>query len=61
MRDSEGGEKKKERHFLLQYPANRWSKRVEARDKVGPRDESYAWVPETTGFVAFQKVGFLLQ
>ena len=31
-----------------------------ARDKVGPRDESYTWVPETVGFVAFQKVGFLL-
>ena len=48
--------KKKERHFPLQSLANRWSKRIEARDKVGSRDESYAWVLETTGFVAFQKV-----
>ena len=51
-------EKKKERHFLSRSPVNRWSKRVGASDKVGPRDESYAWVPKTAGFVAFQKVRF---
>ena len=28
------------------------------RIKVGPRDESYVWVPETLGFVLFQKIGF---
>ena len=49
--------KKKERHFPLRSLTNRRSKQVGARDKVGPRDESYAWVPETAGFVAFQKVG----
>ena len=49
--------KKRERHFPSRSPANRLSKCVSARDKVGPRDESYARVLETTGFVAFQKVG----
>ena len=34
---------------------NRRSKRIGAIDKVGPRDESYAWVPKIAGFVAFQK------
>ena len=53
----EGGEKKKKRNFPSQSPANRRSKRVEARNKVGPLDESYAWVPEIAGFVTFQKVG----
>ena len=57
MRDKRKKKKKKERHFPLRSPANRQSKRVEARYKVGPHDESYAWVPETVGFVAFQKVG----
>ena len=57
-RDSERRKyKKKERHFPSRSSANRRSKRVGARDKVGPRDESYAWVPKTAGFVVFQKVG----
>ena len=34
--------KKKERHFPSKSPANRRSKRVGVRDKVGLRDESYA-------------------
>ena len=58
MRDTgERGKKKKERHFLSRSQANWRSKRVGARDKVTPRDESYAWVPETADFVEFHKVG----
>ena len=53
----ERGKKKREWHFLSRSPTNRLSKCVGARNKVDPRDESYAWVPEITGFVAFQKVG----
>ena len=49
--------KKKELHFPSRSPDNRQSKCVRARDKVGPRNESYRWVPETAGFVTFQKVG----
>ena len=49
--------KKKELHFPLQSSANRRLKHVRARDKVGPREESYVWVLETAGFVAFLKVG----
>ena len=29
---------------------NRQLKCIGARDKVGPRDESYSWLPETEGF-----------
>ena len=50
-------ERKKERHFLLRSSVNRRSKRIGSRDKVGPRDESYAWVAEIAGFVAFQNIG----
>ena len=55
----DGGRKKKtkrERHFPSRSPTNQRSKCVGKGDKVGSRNESYAWVPETTGFVAFQKV-----
>ena len=45
------------RHFPSRSQVNRWLKCVGARNKVGPSDESYAWVPETTGFVTFQNVG----
>ena len=55
--ENEKGGKKKERHFPSRSLVNRQSKRVGARDKVGPRDESYMWVPEIAGFVSFQKVG----
>ena len=51
------GKKKRKQHFPLRSPANRQSKHVGARDKVGPCNESYTWIPKTTGFVAFQKVG----
>ena len=57
MRDSERGGKKQERYFPSRSQANWQWKRVRARDKVGLRDESYAWVPETAIFIAFQKVG----
>ena len=56
VRETKNGEKKKERHFPSRSPVNQRSKRVGARDKVGPRDESYALVPETGGFITFQKV-----
>ena len=46
-----------ERYFPSRSLVNRWKKCVGARDKVGPRDESYAWVLETAGFFEFQKVG----
>ena len=29
---------------------------VEARGKVGPRNEGYAWVPKSRGFVKLQEV-----
>ena len=57
MHGGEEKEKKKEWHFPSRSPTNRRSKRVRAKDKVGPRDESYEWIPKTAGFVAFQKVG----
>ena len=49
-------EKKGERHFPSRSPMKQRLKRVGARNKVSTRDESYAWVPETAGFVSFQKV-----
>ena len=49
--------KKRERHFPSLSLANRLSKCVRVRDKVGPQVESYAWVPETVVFVALQEVG----
>ena len=51
------GEKKRGWHFFARFLANQWSKRVGARDKVSPRDESYTWILETASFVVFQKVG----
>ena len=55
-RDSERRKNKRKQHFSSQSPVNRWSKPVEARDKVGLHDENYAWVLKTAGFFAFQKV-----
>ena len=53
--------KKRERYFPLRSPANRQSKRVGARDKVGPRNESYAWVPKSKFFIETPRgSGFLL-
>ena len=31
-----------------------------ARSKVGPRNESYAWVPKSVGFVKHREVGVFL-
>ena len=60
-RDDEKRKKKRERQFPSRSPANRQSKRVGARDKVGPRNESYAWVPKSEFFVeALRGRGFLL-
>ena len=56
-RDGERRKKRRERHVLSPSLANRRSKRVGVRDKVGLRDESYTWVPEIACFVALQKVG----
>ena len=30
---------------------------VGERDKVGPRNEGYAWVPKSRGFIKLQKLG----
>ena len=57
MCETEKGEKKIERHFPSRSPVNWQSKRVREKDKVGPRDKSYAWVIKTVGFIMFQKVG----
>ena len=54
-----GGEEKdkekKGRYFPSRSPANRWSKLVKARGKVGLRDKGYAWVPKFDFFVKVQK------
>ena len=56
MRDTRGRRKKK--GMTLPFAISDGGRNVlGARDKVGPCYESYAWVPETEGFVAFQKVG----
>ena len=47
--------KKKERHFPSQSPANRRSKLVGARGKVGLRDKGYTWVPKFEFFVKVPK------
>ena len=47
--------RKKERHFPSRSPANRRSKLVEARDKVGLRDKGYTWVPKSEFFVEVPK------
>ena len=54
-----GGEEKdkekKGRYFPSRSPANRWSKLVKARGKVGLRDKGYAWVPKSDFFVKVPK------
>ena len=61
-KDSERRKKeiKREQHFPTLFLVNRRLKCVGARDKVGARDDSYAWVLETAGFVVFQKIGVSL-
>ena len=45
----------KEHHFPSRYPANRWSKLIGARCKVGLRDKGYEWVPKSEFFVEVPK------
>ena len=53
--------KKKERHCPSRSLVNRLLKRIGARDKVGPHNKSYAWVPKSEFFVeAPSGRGFLL-
>ena len=60
-REKKKKKKKRERHFPSRSPVNRISKRVGARDKVGPHNKSYAWVPKSEFFVEAQRgKGFLL-
>ena len=33
---------------------------IRVRGKVGPRNESYAWVPKSVGFAKLREVGVLL-
>ena len=47
--------KKKERHLPSRSPANRRSKRIGVRDKVGQCDESYTWVPKSDFFIEVPK------
>ena len=47
--------KKKERHFPSRSQANRRSKLVEEKIKVGLRDKGYAWVPKSKFFVEVPK------
>ena len=61
MRGSKRRKKKRERHLPSRSPVNQQLKRVGARDKVGPRNESYAWVPKSEFFdEAPRGKGFLL-
>ena len=57
-RDGDKRKKKKkgERHFPSRSSANQRSKCVGARDKVGSRNESYAWVPKYEFFVEALRV-----
>ena len=53
--------KKREWHFPSRSPANRRSKHIGVRDKVGPCNESYAWVSKSEFFIeALRGRGFLL-
>ena len=58
-REEEGGERSST--FSLDFLVIRPSVRVGARDKVGPRIESYAWVSKLVIFGKLREVGdFLL-
>ena len=39
------------------FPAFQWSELDGLRIKVGPHNESYAWVPKSRSFVKLQEVG----
>ena len=62
------GKKRKEKrrgvrssNFSLEFVVIGLSVLVGARSKVGPRNESYAWVPKSVGFVKLREVGVFLQ
>ena len=50
-------EKSRERNFSLRSTEIGPWVFVGARDKVGPRNEGYAWVPKSRGFIKLQEVG----
>ena len=50
-RRREEKKKKRKRHLPLRSPANRRSKRIGVRDKVGLSKESYMWVPKSEFFI----------
>ena len=51
-----GKRKPREREREI-FPAFQWSKLDGPGIKVGPLNESYAWVPKSVSFVKLQKVG----
>ena len=51
--------RKEEERGREDFPAFRLSKLDGLRIKVGPRNESYAWVPKSVCFVKLQEVGVL--
>ena len=63
LEKKKGREKERRReklHLLSIFPAIEPSVRVRARGKVGPRIESYAWVPKSEGSVKLREVGVFL-
>ena len=50
-------EKKRVSTFSLRSTGIEPSVSIRARGKVGPRNESYAWVPKSESFVKLQEVG----
>ena len=62
------GKKRKEKrrgvrssNFSLEFAVIGLSVLVGVRSKVGPRNETYAWVPKSVGFVKLREVGVFLQ
>ena len=47
-------------NFSLEFAVIEPSVLVRARCKVGPRNESYAWVPKSVGFTNLREVGVFL-
>ena len=57
-REELGGERSST--FSLDFPAIGPLVRVGVRGKVGPRIESYMWVPKSVSFVKLREVGVFL-
>ena len=58
MEERRKKKKKKKKGTTLPFAmANRWSKLVEARGKVGLRNKGYAWVPKSEFLVEVLKGG----